>query len=74
MTATVTELLREFPKIKKAVLLGETVIIQSKDGNMRITLDNPEPQSLFGSLHGLVRYSDDLTIPTTKDTDWKPSL
>ena len=74
MHTTITELLREFPKVKRAVLSGETVIIQSRDGNMRLTLDRPEPQPLVGGLRGLVSTHGNLSTPTTEPADWNPSL
>ncbi len=69
-----TQLLREFPKVKRAVLSGETVIIQSREGNMRLTLDLQEPQALVGGLRGLVRAQGDLISPTSEPMDWNPSL
>ena len=74
MQTTITELLREFPKVRRAVLSGETVIIRSREGNMRLTLDRSEPQVLVGALRGLVRTREDLTAPTTVPEDWNPSL
>ena len=74
METTVTELLREFPKVRRAVLSGETVLIRSREGVMRLTLDPPEPQGLVGALRGLVRTRKDLTTPTTAPSDWIPSL
>jgi len=74
METTITELLREFPKVRRAVLSGETVIIRSREGVMRLTLDPPEPQALIGALRGLVLTREDLTTPTTAPSDWNPSL
>lgn len=74
MHTTVTELLREFPKVRRAVLSGETVIIQSKQGNMRLTLDRSDSKPLVGALRGLVRTCGDLSNPTTSLEDWTPSL
>ena len=74
METTVTELLRDFPKIRRAVLSGETVLIRSREGTMRLTLDEAEHQVLVGGLHGLVRTHGDLTVPTTVPEEWNPSL
>jgi hypothetical protein len=74
MDTTVTELLREFPKVRRAVLSGETVIIRSREGNMRLTLDRGEDQPLVGGLRGLVQTREDLTAPTAAATEWSPSL
>jgi len=74
MQTTVTELLREFPKVRRAVLSGETVIIRSREGNMRLTLDHGEDQPRVGALRGLVQTQEDLAAPTTAATEWSPSL
>ncbi len=74
MQTTVTELLREFPKVRRAVLSGETVIIRSREGNMRLTLDHGEDQPRVGALRGLVQTQEDLAAPTTVATEWSPSL
>ena len=74
METTITELLREFTKVRRAVLSGETVSTQSREGNMRLSLDRPEPQLLVGALRSLVPARKDLTTPTTGPDDWNPSL
>jgi hypothetical protein len=74
MQTTVTELLREFPKVRRAVLAGETVIIRSREGNMRLTLDRGDNPPLVGALRGLVQTQEDLTAPNTADNEWSPSL
>jgi hypothetical protein len=74
MQTTVTELLREFPKVRRAVLSGETVIIRSREGTMRLTLDHGEDQPRVGALRGLVQTPEDLTAPTTVATEWDASL
>ncbi len=56
------------------MLAGETVIIRSREGNMRLTRDHGDNQPLVGALHGLVQTREDLTVPTTPDNDWSPSL
>jgi hypothetical protein len=58
MESTVTELLREFPRVRRAVFAGETVIIKSREGNMRLTLDTPVAERLLGCLKGLVARTD----------------
>jgi hypothetical protein len=71
----VTELLREFPRVRRAVMAGETVIIKSREGNMRLTLDVQNPVSLVGCMKGrIIRTDDDLDRPTTEEKDWEPHL
>lgn len=74
MDITITELLREFPRVRRAVFAGETVIIRSREGNMRLTLDS-SPVSLVGGLKGLLVKSDDtIDQPTTEENDWNLAL
>jgi hypothetical protein len=75
METTVTTLLRDFPRIRRAALAGETVIIKSREGNFRFTLDKPVSGGLLGCMQGRLRESaDDLDQPTTDDTLWNSSL
>jgi len=75
MEATVTELLREFPRLRRAALAGEKVIIKSKEGDLQLTRDTATPMSLVGAMAGLLTHSaDDIDRPTTEDGDWNASL
>ncbi len=75
MEATVTELLREFPRVRRAVLAGETVIIKAREGDMRLTLDASQTDSRIGCMRGLVIQSDeDIDQPSTDDTSWDSKL
>jgi hypothetical protein len=75
MEATVTELLREFPRLRRAALAGEKVVIRSKEGDLQLMREAGQPTSLVGAMRGqLVHSADDIDQPTTKDTDWAASL
>jgi len=75
MESTVTELLREFPRVKRAVLSGETVIIKTRDGNFRLTLDSPATGGLLGCMKGLaIRSDNNIDRPTTEPSAWDPKL
>ena len=75
MEATVTELLREFPRLRRAALAGEKVIIRSREGDLQLTRESSKPVSLVGAMQGqLVRSADDIDRPTTKESDWAASL
>jgi hypothetical protein len=75
METTVTELLREFPRVKRAALAGETVIIRAREGNLRLTLDTPTIGALTGCLKGqLVRTDDGIDGPTTEPGTWASEL
>jgi hypothetical protein len=75
MKTNVSTLLREFPKVRRAALSGEDVIIVTREGNLRLTADKPEGGSILGCMKGQVLYSDDkLDEPTTTDDEWNASL
>jgi hypothetical protein len=54
---------------------GETVIIKSREGKMRLTLDTPAPGSLIGCMKGLLTATDDdIDRPTSDNRGWDPHL
>lgn len=75
METTVTELLRSFPRIRRAALAGERVIIRTREGNLVLTAEKPAGDGLFGSLSTTVRThgleAEDSGAP---DEDWTPGL
>jgi hypothetical protein len=75
MRSTVTELLRNFPKIRRAVLAGERVVIDTRDGELVLTANKPAAGGLFGALH-LAIDSKELTEQDSgaNTADWSPSL
>jgi hypothetical protein len=74
MKTNVSTLLREFPKVRRAVMAGETVIVETREGNLRITADRSEAKPLLGCLKGQIAVRGDIVAPTTTDDEWKPSL
>jgi hypothetical protein len=75
MEATVTELLREFPRLRRAALAGERVIIKSREGDLQLMRDTAKPASLVGAMQGqIVHSADDIDQPTTTEADWGGSL
>lgn len=75
MEATVTELLREFPRLRRAALAGEKIIIKSREGDLQLMSGAGQPSSLVGAMRGqLVHSADDIDQPTTKGADWPASL
>ncbi len=75
METTVTELLREFPRVRRAALSGETVLIKSREGNLRLTLDTPTSGSLVGCMRGLLAGTDDdIDGPTSNAGSWDSNL
>lgn len=74
MRTNVSTLLREFPKVRRAVMAGETVIVETREGNLRITADRSEESPLLGCLRGQVAVQGDIVEPTTTAAEWKPSL
>ncbi len=75
MKTNVSTLLREFPKIRRAALAGEDVIVVTREGNLRLTADKPEGGSILGCMKGSFGHvADDIVGPTTTDDEWHPSL
>jgi len=75
MEATVTELLRTFPRLRRAAFAGQRVIIKSRNGDLQLMRDTTKPTSLIGALQGqIVHSADDIDRPTTSDADWGSSL
>jgi hypothetical protein len=75
METNVSTLLREFPKVRRAALSGEDVIVHTREGDLRITADKPKGGSILGCMKGQVLYSDDsLDQPTTTEDEWNASL
>jgi hypothetical protein len=71
----VTTLLRDFPKVRRAAFSGEEVIIETREGNLRLTAVPRTGESILGSLKDEITFaSDDLDQPTSPPSDWKPSL
>ncbi len=74
MKIKVSTLLREFPKVRRAVLAGEDVIVQTREGNLRITAEKPEHKSVLGCMKGHFGVTGDIVSPTTTEDEWKASL
>jgi hypothetical protein len=75
METNVSTLLREFPKVRRAALAGERVIVHTREGDLWITAAQEEGQPLLGALRGVVEETaDDLDQPTSGEQEWGPSL
>ena len=71
MRTNVSTLLREFPKVRRAALAGETVIIETREGNLVLTAEVPEERLAFGSMSDrIVGSDDDLDRPTLAEEAW----
>jgi len=71
METNTSTLLREFPKIRRAALSGQTVIVHTREGDLKITAAPSAPGGIFGSMKGgLLRSDDDLDLPTTEPEEW----
>lgn len=49
-----TELLRDFPKIRRAAMRGERVVVKTRSGNLVLIRENYAEASLYGSLASMV--------------------
>lgn len=73
MIANVSTLLRDFPRVRRTVLSGEDVIIETREGTLRLTVDKPSGISVLGKCRDLVVHmDDDLDAPTTSPDEWNP--
>ncbi|MEI6676627.1 MAG: hypothetical protein WCO57_15765 [Verrucomicrobiota bacterium] len=75
MQTNVSTLLREFPRVKRAALRGERVVIKTREGNLVLAAESPPERNLLGSMRGtFIETGTDLTTPTLPEPAWKPSL
>jgi hypothetical protein len=75
MRANVSELLRNFPAIRRAALAGERVVIETREGNLVLTAEKPEPRSLFGCLSSTIDSGSLTETDSGADPQaWKASL
>ena len=71
MRTNVRTLLREFPRIRRAALAGEEVVIETREGNLKITAEKSPGHEILGSMKNQISYIDDSKVgPTTKNSDW----
>lgn len=75
MKTNVSTLLREFPKIRRAALAGDEVIVVTREGNLKITAESAQNTSILGISQGdVVFLDDDLDKPTTSQNEWEQNL
>jgi hypothetical protein len=73
MVTNTRAFLRSFAVFKAVARKGETVRVQAREGEYLFTAAVPR-KSLLGSAKGKITFRADLTRPTLRDKDWKPSL
>jgi hypothetical protein len=75
MQTNVSELLRNFPKIRRAALAGERVVIHTREGDLVLTAKKPAGSAMFGCLATTIE-SRGLSESDSgaADSDWEPSL
>ena len=75
MKTTVTTLLRDFPKVRRAALRGEQVLISSREGDLLLTAAPKPKGSVLGSMSNWsAEFMEDPAVPTLPSGDWDPSL
>jgi len=75
MKTNVSMLLREFPRVRRAALAGERVIIETREGNLVLMAEPPEQTQAYGSMRERVLRSDDsIDSPTLPDREWAPDF
>ena len=71
----VTLVLREFPRVRRAALAGEEVIIETREGNLVLRAEVAENAPLYGSMKDrVVASEDDIDRPTLPDSEWDSAL
>lgn len=75
MHTNLSELLRNFPKVRHAALGGERVVIRTREGNLVLMADRPRGRSLFDKLSANID-SQGLTETdsSTRETGWDRGL
>jgi hypothetical protein len=73
MITNTRNFLRSFTSYKAKARKGETVRVQDKEFEFLFTAAVPQ-KSLIGSAKGKIEFKGDLTKPTLRNRDWKPSL
>ena len=75
METNVSTLLREFPKIRRAALSGEHVMVHTREGDLLITRAPVTEKTVVGCMKGVLTASaDDLDQPTSANGEWKASV
>lgn len=75
MEINVSNLLREFPKVRRAALSGERVTVHTREGDLWIMAAKQESVSSFGGMKGvLLQTVDDLEKPVTDTEEWASEL
>lgn len=75
MKTNVSGLLRDFPRIRRAALSGEEVLVETREGNLLIVAEHPPSQQLYGCMRDDIVASDDsIDEPTLPTTEWGASL
>ena len=75
MITNVSTLLRKFPKIRRAALSGEKVVVRTREGDLLISAAPTSKTPLLGSLQGVCTFFDDnLDKPTLPEEEWDLEL
>lgn len=75
MKTNVSGLLRDFPKVRRAALSGERVVIETREGNLLLVAENPPSRELHGCLRNeVISSDDDIDGPTLPTSEWDASL
>ena len=75
MQTNVSGLLREFPRIRRAALAGDRVIIRTREGNLVLTAEKPAGDRLFGALREQIQSLDLKPEDSgARPSDWKAGL
>ena len=64
----------QLSKLVKAAVSGEEVIIETREGNLRLVADTPSGSTILGCMKAqLLRIDDDVVSLTTTADEWDPA-
>lgn len=67
--------MREFPRVRRAALSGEEVIIETREGNLVLRAEVAEAAPAYGSMaESVVKSDDSIDQPTLADGEWTAEL
>jgi hypothetical protein len=71
MITNVSTLLRDFTRVRRAVLSGDEVVVKTREGNLRIIADKPAGSSVLGRCKAMKMQTDDtIDQPTAPVEEW----
>lgn len=72
MDTNITTLLRDFPRIRRAAVAGERIVVRTREGNLILTAEKASGRALVGCLKGRgVDHGIDPSAHTLPLSEWR---